>query len=188
MPTLTTDPYLGVGSDPVSATIEVGPVEFTDQKAAFINTENGVWDDYAIVSRFEQDRHLYMMGVTSPNGFQSSSSGRSKVAFAQLAYPTVLWIIDWTAQRTNQKPTIPKPELQDPNWVFLDEFLEPGMIVVMADGEVPVYRISGTMIYGHKSPENFVMLNAKFTLPPWLDPARFDREITPSMWQSGLVE
>lgn len=185
MPTLERNPTGSPNNNP--ATIVVGPVEPNDMGGKFINTENGIWDDYMIVSRYEQDQHLYMMGVTSPSGFQSST-GSAKVALAQLAYPTLLWIVDWTAQRRDEKPTIPPPFIVgEPNWVLMDEFIEPGMIVVPADGSTPIFRISGTQVFCNTKPDPILIRNARFTKPPWLDTSTFDRSVPEALWENGLT-
>jgi len=140
------------------------------------------WTDYKIRNRFEKDYHRYMLGITSPAGFQGAT-----VAFTQLANPTLLWISEWTASRFNEKPQIPNPAPVDNNWVLLDEEVSPVMVVTNpADGTTPLYRISGIYVYGHKQPDSVTVNNAIFPRPPWLDDA-FSRNVPPSLLTQNLI-
>jgi hypothetical protein len=147
--------------------INFGTVSADDQSADFDNTGDSsqVWTDYVIHSRYEKDLHRYMLPVSSPGGFQGAS-----VAFVQLAAPTILWVIDFTAARASVQPNIPDPDPgSNSAWVLLDEHVEPSMIEVTPDAQTPVYRFSGTYIYGHRNPDTVALVNnVNYTRPPWL--------------------
>lgn len=146
------------------AEITVGNI-LPDEDTAFVEEGDAanIYIDYEINSRYEKDGHKYSLGITSPNGFDGAS-----VAFVQLAAPTLLWIVDWTVCRLNTPPDIPDPNPSDANWVLLDDFWEPAKIAVMADGQTPVYRLTGTYIYGHKNPNIHTHKDVHFPRPPWL--------------------
>lgn len=129
----------------------------------------GVWEDYYIQSRFVGDPHIYMMGVTSPDGFFDGTSTPKTVSFVQLASKTLLWIVDWTASRWGDKPKIPSPVSNDPRWVFLDDMIEPANMELGPDGVTPLWRISGTYIYGNTNPKDLTVNNAYYPRPPWMD-------------------
>jgi hypothetical protein len=146
----------------------VEDIATTDNDAEYINLDslNGspcVWSDWAMNSRLESDRTRYMVPVTAPNGFQGKT-----VSIVQLASPVLLWIVDWTAMRTGDKPLIPDPTTNDPNWVILDEIYEPASQVSLTDGVNRLYRISGTFIYGHVNPAADILSYVIFPIPPWL--------------------
>src|SRR5258708_321376 len=122
----------------------VGSVSFDDQKALFHNDGNGVWTDYEIFNRYEGDKHIYMLGLTSPTPFQGKS-----VAFVQIAAPTLLWICEWTSCRVTKIPFVPNPVVSDPNWVLLDIYYETAGLAYASDGVSPLYRLSGVYVYGH---------------------------------------
>lgn len=141
--------------------VSVSPLNASDQQALF-DTESdlGIYTDYAVVNRYEFDHGIYMMGVTSPGGFQGNSA-----AFVQLKAETLLWIADWTARKNGEMPGIPSFQQTDPNVVLLDTHFEPSMTEVMADGVTVVYRISGSYVYGFKNPNIANMFHGR---PPWL--------------------
>jgi len=146
----SSNPPVGTEGPPIPVTISVGPVGTGGTQDAFLPTSDtqglDVWIDYKIVNRLERDQHAYMMGITSPGGFQGNS-----VAFVQLAAPTELWIADWTALRLNQQPPPPDPTPL-PGWVLLDTHIETAAVIVGPDGITPMYRISGTYFYGKQNP------------------------------------
>jgi hypothetical protein len=162
---------------PTITSIMVGDIEPDDEEADFISNAGGgtgVWQDYYITSSYEGNPHVYMMGVTSPGGFSTNLDANGNpiaatVAFVQLVSKTLLWVVDWTAARWKDKPVIPNKQSQDPNWVLLDERLEPVMETRGPDGDTPLYRISGTYVYGHLAPNTDTLRNANFPRPPWLE-------------------
>ena len=126
------------------ADIVIGQVKQFDNEGEYDPPTDGIFDDYVVINRFEKDRQIYALGVTSPSGFNGAS-----VAFVQLASPTLLWIADWTAQKTGAQPEVPDPEAVDLTvWMLLDEHVEPRTIELRPDGATPIYRISGTYFYG----------------------------------------
>ena len=157
----------------VQALVRWGYVNLEDQSGRFEENKNddSIWEDYVAVNHYEWDYHRYMLGITSPKGFQ-----KSRAAFVQLAAPTLLWIVDWSAARWNKQPTIPAPVLSDEDWVLLDEHYEPSMLVVGADGVTPFYRISGTYVYGQKNPDPDSFEQMNYTRTPWLQD-KYDRSI-----------
>lgn len=136
--------------------------------------------DYEIHNRYEGDRDIWMMGITSPNGFQNDT-----VAFVQLATKTLLWICDWTALARNQPPLLPDASVKDTNWVLLDDGYETMNIDVVLDGETPLYRVSGTYVYGCRRPNARTTRDVQFGRPPWLMDT-FNRTIPDSVLQQGL--
>ncbi len=168
------------GAGPV--VIETGDVTPTDNLAKYYNdgSDVAIYADFRIRNRFEKDKHIYMLPVASPNGFQGAS-----VAFVQLASPTLLWICDWTACRFNVQPNIPDPTPTDLNWIVLDEHYEPATITVGPDGVTPLYRISGTYVYGHRNPSPTTINNINFARPPWLQDS-FNRFVPADKLQQGL--
>ena len=176
-----------------STTIHVGPVLPVDSLGRYNpSTGHGTWVDYLIMSRYEGDPHVYMMGVTSPNGFVNGTDDAGNpildtVSFCQLASKTLIWIMDWTASKSHEKPDIPDPTSNDPNWVLLDDWYEPAQEVLDADGQSPLWRISGTYIYGHRRPNAKTILNVNFPRPPWMKDY-IDRTISTAVLKPGLSE
>jgi hypothetical protein len=140
-----------------------------------------VYDDYFGENRYEKDSHLYMLGITSPGGFQGAS-----VAFVRLASQTLLWVCEWTAQKTNGIPEIPSPTVSDPNWVLLDDYWSTPYLYYMGDGLSPVYRINGVFFYGHKNPHPQTHKDITFQLPPWADKPDQGRIIPDNVLEKGI--
>lgn len=137
--------------DVTPATVVRGEVRFTDELGQYNlpDAPRSFFSDYQIINHYERDKHRYMMGIASPDGFQGTC-----VAFVQLASDTLLWICDWTAMKPGEAPTIPDPdELGSQNWVLLDQHYEPAAIILGPDGVSPFYRISGVYVFGHKCPD-----------------------------------
>jgi len=157
------------GQTIVEAAIVQGAVTQDDDKALFPTLDDpfGIFTDYKIVNRYENDRHIYMLPISSPGGF-SSSQGTAQAAFVQLASPTLLWICDWTAARFNSQPQIPDTNIMDKRWILLDVHYEPAMVTVAADGYTTLYRISGTYVYGCTEPNDIPVNDLVFPRPPWL--------------------
>ncbi len=175
-----------VQTNPTAANLTVAPISFGevgDTDAKFI--ANGPGDDvptrFLIKNRYEKDRHIYMMGITSPNGFDGA-----KAAFVQLASPTLLMVTDWTVARFNKKPRIPDSALVDPNWVLLDEMPETDAVTVGPDGITPLYSISGVYVYGCRNPNSNLYNNVNFPRPAWLADV-FIRTINSQDLEQGLI-
>ncbi len=178
MPPLPT----GVGQAIVTTETVSENVPTGDQAAQFLTAnDRSIYTDYRVMNRFEADGHKYMLGITSPGGFNGGSA-----AFVQLAAKTLLWISDWTASRMGDFPIIPNPEPVDTSWVLLDEHVEPAQLSVAADGVTPFYRISGTYVYGHKNPAATTIRDIMFPRPPWLADA-FPRTMSNSQMQQGII-
>lgn len=141
----------------------------------------GVWNDYNISTVYEKDYGRYMMGITSPDGFNGDS-----VAFVQLKSPTLLLLASWTASKYGAKPVLPNAELTDPNWVLLDEQHSPVMLSVAGDSATPLYEYSGVYVYGHRRPSSLTFTDIQFSRPPFLQDI-FDRTLSAADFQPTLI-
>lgn len=148
---------------------------------AFLDKAGTVWVDWMSRNFYEKDKHIYMMGVTSPSGFQGKS-----VAFCKLASDTLLMISDWTACKAGEQPVIPDPTSLDPRFVLLDEHYEPVSVTLCTDGVTPLYRISGTFFYGITNPSQLTADDLSFPKAPWLKDV-FDRTIPRTSLTTGLM-
>lgn len=165
----------------INASIIVGTVNQDDTSGLFKAYSSRIYTDYLIRCKYEKDRKRYMLGLTSPNGFKGKSC-----AFVQLAAPTLLLIVDWTGASLNEEPEVPDPDSMDSNWVLLDDFWEPNEPVLAADGISPLYRISGTYIYGKANPQSKTYMDVTYPRPPWLLDS-IQRVIPSSLVTGGLV-
>lgn len=138
---------------------------------------DGVFTDYFIENRFEVDGQIYMMPVTSPNGFDGD-----QVAFCKLAASTMLWIVDWTAEKVGAMPSIPNPDLEDSNIVAIDKVFYPAQLEKFSDGSV-VYRVSGTYVYGFKNPNSATLYYGR---PPWMS-KDIDCSMSASQFADGII-
>lgn len=179
----TTDTTVaGPANSPAGVTITIGDVSFTDD--ALFSTTTGTFPspDYMILNRYERDGHKYVMGVTSPQGFQ-----RKSVAVCQLTNPTLLFIADWTVSQFKTKPIAPDPNLQDQNWELLDILPETAMETVGPDGVTPLWRLTGTYVYAHVNPSANVFDDIVFPRPPWLKD-NHPRTFPLTNLQNGLID
>ncbi len=167
-----------------NATVVEAPIDISDPGVKYADSPNplAVYSDYTIYCKYISNKHKYMLGITSPNGFQGA-----RAAFVELASPTLLWVADWTALQSFETPKMPDPDPRDPNWILLDESYEPTSLVVYDDGSTPAYRISGTYVYGCVVPETQVIRNVSYPRPAWLDDA-FERTIPTSALTAGLIK
>lgn len=180
-----TDLPVGQQSLPPPATVTVGPIAATDTLSLFQQVNNnGVMTDYHIEGRYEYDYRRYMMGVTSPGGFTGGTA-----AFVMLAAPTLLWIVDWTAEKVGDSHiTIPSPTTNDDEWVLLDKHCEPAKVILKPDGVTRVWRISGTYVYGHQNPEPGDFSNVRFPRPPDMNIPGGDRTVDPADLMTNLID
>lgn len=167
-----------VQTDAPAAEIFVGEIPIDDGEIAFQHSSTGIFEDYYIINRYEIDRHVFMMSVTSPVGFNGNTA-----SFVQLGAPTMIWICDWTAEKTGEQPEAPTYETEDENAILLDAHFEPAQIIVKADTQTPRWRISGTYVYGFKD------LNATmfYPRPPWVKD-KFDRGVRSNLFIFDLKE
>ena len=167
-----------------NANVVIAPIPPDDLLGKYADSAAGpgIYIDYTVRCRYLSCKRRYMLGITSPNGFQGQSA-----AFVQLAAPTLLWVADWTALRAVLQPEPPDSDPRDPNWILLDENYEPAQLAVYDDGVSPAYRISGTYVYGCKLPETQVVRNVSYPRPAWLDDA-FDRTIPISALIQGIIK
>ncbi len=162
----------------------VEPMEADDEDALYDDRgdEGAVWDDFSVVSHYERDGRRYMLGVTAPTGF-----GGDTAAFVQLAKPTLLWIAHWTIARWKEKPPVPKRDLGDDRWVWLDEHLDVPHVTIAPDGVTPFFRISGLYVYGCKRPAEVILDDAAFAKPPWLDD-EIDRSLPQALLERNIID
>lgn len=141
----------------------------------------GIWEDWFIRNTYPSDYHRYALPLTSPGGFQGATC-----AFVQLAAPTSMWVCDWSCEyRTNpgDYPKYPDPRPTDQNIVILDIKLIPDMVLLGADGTSPIYRISGTYVYGYRDPLKAALYHGR---PPWMT-QKIPRAVVDSMKTRGIV-
>ena len=167
-------------SDIPDVTISIGEVNEPQPNPLLDDFEanDGIFQDYWMVFRYEKDKQRWMMPVCSPNGFDGDS-----VAFVQLAADTLLLVIDWTAEKAGQKPSIPKAELSDPNWILLDDQQEPAQLQKKPSGEV-VFRISGCYVYGSKNPSQAIL---HYPRPPWMSKSKCEH-VDETQYQPDIIE
>lgn len=118
--------------------------------------------DFHIHHHYERDLHIYMMGIASPQGF-----GGNKASFVQLASPTLLWIADWTGARFLSKPMVPDPTTVSEEWILMDVWMNPAQVVIGQDGTTPLFRLTGTYIFGHQNPGKNFYSDVVFPVAPW---------------------
>lgn len=133
-------------------------------------------------SHYGFDPHVYMMPVTSPSGFQGQSA-----AFVQLAAATMTWRYEWTFMREGSRPAVPDPAPLDPNWVLLYESPVLMQENLAIDGLTPIYRLSGTYVYGRKTTPASPYEVACYPRPPWMAD-EFPRGVPTSLLEKGLSD
>jgi hypothetical protein len=190
-------PWTAAGNAPIvndsvpPANINIGTIETTDEFAEYLELDPAEgWSffvDYIINNSYESDKHIYMMPVAFGGSLSTVTKGPS-AAFVQLANPTLLWIADWTACKTGNQPEIPDSLIR-PNvrWVLLDESMELHNVGFGADGRTPIYRISGTYVYGCVNPDQKLINDVNFGRPPWLDDSVIERDMPVTKLQQNIT-
>ena len=186
-------------SYPTPPAVTVQVMSESDAAALFKDTDgtvdtSAVWTDYIVQNRYEDNRRIFMMANTIPGDY-SPSLLQGKVSFVQIAQPTLLWIADWTAARWKKRPKIPNPTVQDTRWVLLHKIIEPANATLGPNGVDPLYRISGTYIYGHKNPLEDPISLMNFGRPAWMEEATIsgveygiDRRVTSTMYEDNIID
>lgn len=186
-------------SYPPPPNVEILLLDPNEQNALFNTQEtddlSAVWSDYTVQNRYEDNRRIFMMANTIPGAYSPSELG-GKVSFVQLAQPTLLWIADWTVARWKKRPKIPNPQVSDDRWVLLHKIIEPGTATLGPNGIDPLYRISGTYIYGHKDPSADPIDLMNFGRPAWLEESEptpgvqlgIDRRVTDDMYEDSIID
>lgn len=167
------------------AQVTFGPITPDDEAAKYEDASaepSAIYPHYTAHNYFERDHHRYIMPIASPYGFKGASA-----AFVQLAQSTLVLVSNWTVLRAKIFPQAPDPDLSDSDWVLLDEHYNLPSITVIGDGVTPLYRISGTYVYGHKNPSSLTSDELVFPRPPWLKD-EFARIVPHSIFQQGLID
>lgn len=184
-PWTTDNPATGNQNNP-NTTVTISPVPTDDFDARVIppDSDQDIYTSYKISNRYVNPQRRYMLGITSPAGFNGQSA-----AFVQLASQTMLWITDWTALKTNSKPKIPFPTPADDRWVLLAKYWTPAMVIPNpTDGVTPLFRISGTYIFGLKDPSEETLVDTTFPRPPWAEDVPAWRHPTEDMFEASLSD
>jgi hypothetical protein len=143
--------------DVVAATVYEGTLAADATDAQYSQAEDGIFTDYQVFSRYEEDPGVYELPA-------ASDAGDALTAFVQVASRSIRLIVDWSAEKIGAKPNA--PTLSDnPNAVLLRKTTQPEDIEVSGNGKALTYRIKGQLIYGFKDP-NAVVMN--FGQPPWV--------------------
>lgn len=182
LPYTSDNPETPPQSVPV-ALVTQGDVTLDDNEGQYVTDPDGAgWTDYEIRSHYEEDRHIYMGGVSSPQPFQGASA-----SFVQLTAHTLLWIVQWTAARLTLPPKAPNPESVDPRWILMDRHIELPNMILGPDGVTPLWRISGVYVYGCTNPNEEALNDMAWPRPPWVKDV-FTRDLQPSVvLMNGLI-
>ncbi len=170
-------------------TISTGVINPDDFAAKYqsLSPDRSIFLEYRVENRFESDKHIYMLPVAAAAGTPTFTAGGGTAAFCQLAAPTLLLISDWTALKSLERPQIPTPAIGS-RWILLDEHHEPAMVILGADGVTPVYRQSGTYVFGCLDPSPLTIQDIAFGQPPWLiADGDVPRTVDPSQLFDGLI-
>lgn len=162
MPTSPDNPLTGDEASVFEADVNIGLVTLDVSNNALYNLEeinNGIYTDYMVINHYWSDGHIWMMGMTKID------EGGDKAAFCKMAGSTLLWIADWTGEKSGFEPSKPDPDPKDDNLVLLDSIVEPMSMMEKPDGQTIVYRISGTYVYGFKDPSKATFYYGR---PPWM--------------------
>ena len=164
----------------------VDDIPFDDEDANLVDTQAILGADIPnciMMGRYEGDMHRYMLSITSPNGFQGNS-----VAFCQLGGRTLLWVVDWTVESAQGLANIPDPDNSNSDWVLLADWVDPSPVSNLSEGNVPIYRISGTYVYGYKNPSDRTYKDVTIPKMPWIEPGSFTRKIDDSKLDKSYLE
>lgn len=184
MPSTGFNPPVGNNPDITAAQITVvQTIDATDNNAKFSDVGSKFFTDYMVESKYEFDYRRYLMGVTAEQGFAGNSA-----AIVQLASPTLLLIVNWTAASADEMPSIPNPNLNNQKWILLDQHLEPAPVSSLPDGETAIYRISGVIVLANLNPDMQNPLgDVTFPKMPWIQDG-FARTLSQSMYDSSILE
>jgi hypothetical protein len=173
-------------SDVPLISVNEGPITPDSEEGEYVEGDTtAIWGDYVIENHYYEDKQIYMMGLTSPNGF-NFAQGTQTVAFAQIAAPTLLWIMKWTVKRSNLQPKIPNPNPMDDNWIMLARMPVNRNTELHPDGQSVIYRVSGIYVYGHKRPSKDIISNIAIPRPAWMEDSAATRTLSTTMYENGL--
>jgi hypothetical protein len=147
---LTTD--LGqatlAGSYGPAALVATVPV-IPNTQSAISTTESslGISEHYELQTAYTTDYHTIPLPTV----------GSPFCSFAVLAPPTMTKAVSFSATRWDQPPTAPNPQTIDPNNVLLHTVYNPEAAQLGPDGQTPIYRLTGTYIYGIQDPTQVVL-------------------------------
>ncbi len=168
---------------PVVATVVTGDVPFDGSQPVSKDGDGAPYADCTSVNRYDVDKQIFMLPVSSPDGFNGDTA-----AFVQLAAPTEIWMHDWTVARLEGRPNVPDPTPEDPNWVFLRATPELHVIGLAPGSESPLYRISGTYVYGRKTAPDSFYQTVVYPVQQAVEKDAFPRTVTANQLEKGLSD
>lgn len=149
--------------------------------AQYVQEDDRIGVHYMAYNSYDHRQGVHLVGVTSPDGFKGQNC-----AFVQLTAPTNVWVFRWTSASFFGKPRIPDATPLNKDWVLLQRLPEIPMVTVGPDGETPLYRVTGTYVYGKKTPSTDPFDDASFPLPAFLEDS-FDRA-TGNLQRANLAD
>lgn len=165
--------FPGPGSNP-PATIQAVPLVPTETntlKAGELNS--GIYTDYQIWTSYDTDYHT----------IQLPTVGSSVAALGVLAPPTTTKTCWWTASKVDTPPTIPDPNVIDPNSTLLSSTVIPAAPQLMADATTPVWTVSGIYTYACPDPSQ---VQVAAGLLPYIDSQYQNTVIT--TFSGGIID
>lgn len=163
--------------------IQIGQVLDDDSQAAYLgDDQDSSWRDCRVHNHYSHNLTRYVLGVTAEEDVTGDTS-----AFVQLSKGWLIWIADWTISRAGKVPPVPDTVPADIMWKLLDYKYQLNHITLAADGITPVYRISGTYVYGHRKPSVKALLDARVARQPWVED-RFVRRFTEKDFMKNVID
>lgn len=189
MPSSSGSTSTGYNQSPIPNTSS--PVLFNMEGAAFatvpdlpqfqtlINasqTQNGLYDFYAMESTYVTDYHTLPMPV--------ASNQVTACFFAVVAQPTQKRRVTWQAQKWGEWPTVPRAESSDENEVLLSDIVVTTPINLAANSTTQIYTLSGEFVYGLADPTKTTYYSGKL---PYTNIPFNDTKVPESVYQGGIT-
>lgn len=145
----------------------------TDFYQGFI--DDGVVTVYIIESDYFWDEHVLQMPVMSTDVTTAS--------FANLANETLKRVCYWSAEKVNNPPAMPDPDLNGENSILMEKKFTPMSVDLAADGTTKIYTLKGMYVYGIIDSTAETMY---FGIPPYIDDNFSSTEL--GTYQHGIID
>lgn len=175
-------PIFGDPSDGESywgnATIETTVVKTLDLTDTTFNQtafSGGLITTYILDTTYAWDEHTLQMPVACASVRPAS--------FAVVGNETLKRIVNWSAEKVSSPPTMPDPDLNNPNSVLLTKTFKPVSLTIAPDSVTFIYTITGTYVYGIIDAKAETMF---FGVAPYVDEDYGQTYLGP--YQHGLID
>jgi hypothetical protein len=136
------------------------------------NADGGIYSTYQLRMYYRDKANVLQMPNATPAG------GAKTCSIVQWADPTDDVVMEWSATKSGEWPSVPDKDIGDPNLVYYEGQHWPDPPTVGADGSTLIFRFTGKYYYWVIDPAKLIMRTG---LPPWMNETARSSTVVPTI-------